>query len=92
MGRYLKGPFPLGYVLCTYERPLEIEYNTIQLFFQTFCFRYFKQIIYLFFSICDWEYFGVDWEGSSGRKVVCEKYSFSLDGSALSLSSGNELL
>ena len=30
MGRYLKGPFPLGSVLCTYERPLEIQYNTIQ--------------------------------------------------------------
>ena len=29
MGRYLKGPFPLGSVLCTYERPLEIQYNTI---------------------------------------------------------------
>ena len=30
MGRYLKGSFPLGSVLCTYERPLEIQYNTIQ--------------------------------------------------------------
>ena len=30
MGRYLKGPFPLGSVLCTYERPLEIQYNTLQ--------------------------------------------------------------
>ena len=29
MGRYLKGPFPLGSV-CTHERPLEIQYNTIQ--------------------------------------------------------------
>ena len=29
MGRYLKGPFPLGSVLCTYERHLEIQYNTI---------------------------------------------------------------
>ena len=28
MGRYLKGPFPLGSVLCTYERPLEIQHNT----------------------------------------------------------------
>ena len=25
MGRYLKGPFPLGSVHCTQERPLEIE-------------------------------------------------------------------
>ena len=31
MGRYLKGPFPLGSVLCTYKRPLEIQYNTIQM-------------------------------------------------------------
>ena len=31
MGRNLKGPFPLGSVLCTYERPLEIQYNTIPL-------------------------------------------------------------
>ena len=30
VGRYLKGPFPLGSVLCTYEWPLEIQYNTIQ--------------------------------------------------------------
>ena len=30
MGRYLKGPFPLGSVLCTYEQPLEIQYNTTQ--------------------------------------------------------------
>ena len=28
MGRYLKWPF--GSVLCTHERPLEIQYNTIQ--------------------------------------------------------------
>ena len=35
MGRYLKGPFPLGSVLCTYERPLEIQYyNTIQYHFK----------------------------------------------------------
>ena len=30
MGRYLEGPFPLGSVLCTYEQPLAIQYNTIQ--------------------------------------------------------------
>ena len=29
MGRYLEGPFPLGSVLCTFERPFEIQYNTI---------------------------------------------------------------
>ena len=33
MGRYLKGPFSLGSVLCTHERPLEIQYNTQKHFF-----------------------------------------------------------
>ena len=29
MGRYPAGPFPPGSVLCTYGRPLKIQYNTI---------------------------------------------------------------